>query len=125
MGRVSGLIEQDDIRYATKNFKSTVIISDENDYRFEGVCKASIVENTIFNQGKIKFENFTPIHNKYLLYVESSDSKNIPIFVYYNGRSKEQEQLSNIPASPPQLNGVCRIKAEPLSDKLFSHFEHD
>ncbi len=20
---------------------------------------------------------------------------------------------------------VCRIKAEPLSDKLFSHFEHD
>jgi hypothetical protein len=55
MGRVSGLIEQDDIRYATKNFKSTVIISDENDYRFEGVCKASIVENTIFNQGKIKF----------------------------------------------------------------------
>ena len=23
------------------------------------------------------------------------------------------------------LSGVCRIKAEPLSDKLFSHFEHD
>jgi hypothetical protein len=23
------------------------------------------------------------------------------------------------------LNRVCRIKAEPLSDKLFSHFEHD
>ncbi len=24
-----------------------------------------------------------------------------------------------------QVIGVCRIKAEPLSDKLFSHFEHD
>jgi len=23
------------------------------------------------------------------------------------------------------VSGVCRIKAEPLSDKLFSHFEHD
>ena len=23
------------------------------------------------------------------------------------------------------LHRVCRIKAEPLSDKLFSHFEHD
>jgi len=23
------------------------------------------------------------------------------------------------------LDRVCRIKAEPLSDKLFSHFEHD
>lgn len=118
MGRVSGLIEQDDIRYATKNFKSTVIISDENDYRFEGVCKASIVENTIFNQGKIKFENFTPIHNKYLLYVESSDSKNIPIFVYYNGRSKEQEQLSNIPASPPQLNAYRNCMSVSLQSFL-------
>ena len=26
---------------------------------------------------------------------------------------------------PDNLNRVCRIKAEPLSDKLFSHFEHD
>jgi hypothetical protein len=24
-----------------------------------------------------------------------------------------------------ELFRVCRIKAEPLSDKLFSHFEHD
>jgi DNA-binding response OmpR family regulator len=24
-----------------------------------------------------------------------------------------------------ELIRVCRIKAEPLSDKLFSHFEHD
>jgi hypothetical protein len=24
-----------------------------------------------------------------------------------------------------KLIRVCRIKAEPLSDKLFSHFEHD
>jgi putative component of toxin-antitoxin plasmid stabilization module len=24
-----------------------------------------------------------------------------------------------------KLGRVCRIKAEPLSDKLFSHFEHD
>jgi hypothetical protein len=23
------------------------------------------------------------------------------------------------------VDRVCRIKAEPLSDKLFSHFEHD
>jgi hypothetical protein len=27
--------------------------------------------------------------------------------------------------NPQQLDRVCRIKAEPLSDKLFSHFEHD
>jgi hypothetical protein len=25
----------------------------------------------------------------------------------------------------PEIGRVCRIKAEPLSDKLFSHFEHD
>jgi hypothetical protein len=27
--------------------------------------------------------------------------------------------------NPQTLDRVCRIKAEPLSDKLFSHFEHD
>jgi type II restriction enzyme len=28
-------------------------------------------------------------------------------------------------AADKGLDRVCRIKAEPLSDKLFSHFEHD
>jgi hypothetical protein len=30
-----------------------------------------------------------------------------------------------VPAVALGIIGVCRIKAEPLSDKLFSHFEHD
>jgi len=34
-------------------------------------------------------------------------------------------RLSISSSSSIDLNRVCRIKAEPLSDKLFSHFEHD
>lgn len=104
MGDVSPLIEQDDIHYAAKNFKATVVMSDENDYPFEAVCEARVLEKGFFNAGEMKFENFDSIANKYSLYVGDSESKNVPIFVYYNGNLKEQEQSSNIPSSPQQAN---------------------
>jgi hypothetical protein len=37
-------------------------------------------------------------------------------------QAKTQKWLNNATIT---LIRVCRIKAEPLSDKLFSHFEHD
>jgi len=36
-----------------------------------------------------------------------------------------QEAISELSVVLRSLIRVCRIKAEPLSDKLFSHFEHD
>jgi predicted ATP-binding protein involved in virulence len=104
IGYVSPLIEQNDIHYASKNFKATVIMSDENDYHFEGVCEARVLEKGSFKADEMKFENFDSIVKKYSLYVGDSEPKNIPIFVYYNGVSKEREQLSDIPVFPQQVN---------------------
>jgi hypothetical protein len=35
------------------------------------------------------------------------------------------EQVKKVSLQFQEVFRVCRIKAEPLSDKLFSHFEHD
>jgi len=115
--RETDLIEQDDIYYAAKNFEATVIVADENSYRFEAVCQAPVPEKESF-MGEIKFENFDSIVNKYYLYIGDSESKNIPVFLYYNNASKEQERLSDVPDSPPQLNAYSDCMGVSLKSYL-------